>query len=384
MKKTICCLICLIVIVNFLSSCTSDTVDLDKDTLEWSYYNSPVEGYVKVECYEQSEHEYRIAYLDLGNDTCSVLGFSGNLPKVLSIPLTTSDGKAIIEISNRAFSLDPLENVHEIHFSDNIRKINKGAFNSPHDLKIIKFGNGLEYIDMNDFVNSPLEKIVFNENEFYKLENHTFFVDKRNNTLVKGLSDDNIPTYIEHIGNCAFSMTDIEDIVIPDGVLSIGNDAFDGCKLLKSIVFPNTLVSIGKSAFTYCELLTTLDLPVSVTSIDESVFSGAEFHKSNLQYVNGGSFTTIPQYAFYNTSLQEYYISKQIKKIEKVAFGKCKSLSYVYIPETVQVIEEYAFSELNNCVIVCEAVSKPIGWCDEWCADNENVTVIFGIDSNNT
>ena len=169
MKKTICCLICLIVIVNFLSSCTSDTVDLDKDTLEWSYYNSPVEGYVKVECYEQSEHEYRIAYLDLGNDTCSVLGFSGNLPKVLSIPLTTSDGKAIIEISNRAFSLDPLENVHEIHFSDNIRKINKGAFNSPHNLKIIKFGNGLEYIDMNDFVNSPLEKIVFNENEFMLL-----------------------------------------------------------------------------------------------------------------------------------------------------------------------------------------------------------------------
>ena len=39
------------------------------------------------------------------------------------------------------------------------------------------------------------------------------------------------------------------DVVIPDGVTSIGDYAFNECKMLTSIKIPDSVTSIGKSAF---------------------------------------------------------------------------------------------------------------------------------------
>ncbi len=48
---------------------------------------------------------------------------------------------------------------------------------------------------------------------------------------------------------------DIEEIVIPDNITSIGSYAFDGCSKLSSITIGNSVTSIGSAAFLHCNKL---------------------------------------------------------------------------------------------------------------------------------
>ena len=67
---------------------------------------------------------------------------------------------------------------------------------------------------------------------------------------------------------------EVKDLVIPNGVTSIGQSAFSGCSGLTSAAIPNSVTSIGQSAFSDCSGLTSVAIPNSVTSIGQSAFSG--------------------------------------------------------------------------------------------------------------
>ena len=47
--------------------------------------------------------------------------------------------------------------------------------------------------------------------------------------------------------------TDAANVVIPNGVTSIGDSAFADCESLKSITIPNSVTTIGNYAFRFCE-----------------------------------------------------------------------------------------------------------------------------------
>ena len=62
------------------------------------------------------------------------------------------------------------------------------------------------------------------------------------------------------------------DVTIPDGVTSIGDNAFYGCSGLTSITIPDSMTSIGEYAFGNCSNLTSITIPTNVTSIGDDAF----------------------------------------------------------------------------------------------------------------
>lgn len=61
--------------------------------------------------------------------------------------------------------------------------------------------------------------------------------------------------------------------VIPQGVISIGDDAFEGCDIA-SVTLPEGVTFIGRSAFSECLALTSVSLPESLTSVGDGAFWG--------------------------------------------------------------------------------------------------------------
>ena len=129
--------------------------------------------------------------------------------------------------------------------------------------------------------------------------------------------------------------SDVKQVIIGDGVTTIGGSAFSGCSSLTSLTIPNSVTDIGSSAFSGCSSLTSVTIGNSVTTIG----SGAFFSCSSLTSVTiGNSVTEIGYYAF----------------------SGCSSLTSVTITNSVTTIGYYAFSGCKNVKqITVEAVTPP-------------------------
>lgn len=159
------------------------------------------------------------------------------------------------------------------------------------------------------------------------------------NLYVNGalVTDVIIPDGVTSIGNYAFcGHTGLTSITIPDSVTNIGDEAFRGCTGLTGITIPDGVTSIGNYAFAWCSGLTSITIPDSVTNIGNSAFNSC----------NGITSITIPGGV---TSIGNY------------AFSCCRGLANITIPDSVINIGEGAFSGctgLTSVIIDSETVSE--------------------------
>jgi len=130
------------------------------------------------------------------------------------------------------------------------------------------------------------------------------------------------------------------DVVIPAGVTSIGDFAFENCTSLTSATIPDSVTSICHAAFTRCSNLTSVTIPNSVTSIGTEAFC-----ESGLTSVNiPNSITSIADNVFNNcTSLTSVTIPNSVTSIASRAFENCSSLTGITIPDDVTSIGSEAF-----------------------------------------
>ncbi len=87
-----------------------------------------------------------------------------------------------------------------------------------------------------------------------------------------------IPETVTSIGMISFgdpnrgSFQKLEEIIIPDSVVSIGYGAFWNCINLNSITIPNSLTSIDMYTFAGCTNITDITIPNSIISMENNVF----------------------------------------------------------------------------------------------------------------
>ena len=122
--------------------------------------------------------------------------------------------------------------------------------------------------------------------------------------------------------------SEIQSVVIENGVTSIGNSAFRDFTNLTSVSIPDNVTSIGNSAFYGCSKLTSVDIPVSVTSIGHHAFHNCTYL---LRATIPDGVTNIDDYAFaYCIRLTSVNIPNSVTSIGNSAFSNCTNLSNVY------------------------------------------------------
>ena len=150
---------------------------------------------------------------------------------------------------------------------------------------------------------------------------------------------------VTSIGNYAFyHCNSLTSITLPDSVTSIGNSAFEDCTGLTNITIPDGVTSIGNYAFNYCAGLTSITIPDSVTQILGGVFSGCTgltgiwVGEGNLNYSND------EKGVLYNKEKTEliqfpgglsgmYAIPDSVTQIWGSAFSDCTGLTGIWVGE---------------------------------------------------
>ena len=138
----------------------------------------------------------------------------------------------------------------------------------------------------------------------------------------------------------------VTDVVIPDGVTSIGSEAFCKCHRLTSVIIPEGVTSIGDLAFSWCENLTSITIPEGITRIGNWAFRDC----GRLTDVTiPESVTIIGDGAFYRCyGLTDVTIPESVTHVGDYAFSECHRLTGITIPESVSHIGTGVFSDCEN------------------------------------
>ena len=142
------------------------------------------------------------------------------------------------------------------------------------------------------------------------------------------------------------------DVVLPDWVRMIDEDA---CMIgmTKEIVLPEGLISIGKNAFRLCRGLKQVSLPASLETLGECAFH----HDTKLEIPPNTKGLKVVDGVFYSRDMTrlirypadkkdtQFVIPNSVKKIDEEACVGNNHLCSIIIPDSVQEIGESAFYE---------------------------------------
>ena len=237
---------------------------------------------------------------------------------------------SVTSIGESAFSF--CTGLTSVTIGNSVTSIGDCAFWVCSGLTSVTIPNSVESIGYNAFAGcSGLTSIVVEEgNIVYDSRNKcNAIIETATNTLHNGCKTTIIPNGVTSIGRNAFKgCSDLTSITIPNSVTSIGTGAFGGCSGLTSVTIPNSVTSIGMAAFQSCDGLTSVTIPNSVTSIGAGGFNSC----SGLTSVTiGNSVTSIGEYAFSSCSgLTSVTIGNSVTSIEDWAFRNCPELLDVY------------------------------------------------------
>lgn len=281
--------------------------------------------------------------------------YNGLCFKSVSIPNTVQS------IGNSAFY--QCRNLTSITIPNSVLTIGRSAFNICESLESITLGNSVisigdyafwncpfttitipssvESIGAGALTNAKCSAIIVNaENANYCSVDDVLF-NKDTTILVqypaKKEGEYTMPASVTAIGDIAFFYSNLESIIIPEGVESIGYESFGSCRQMTSITLPNSLFSIDRYAFSWCEKLENIVIPDNVTSIAEQAF-------------------------YYCKELKSVTIGSSVASIGQYAFRDCNKITAIYNRATSpQTIVSNVFADVNKSVCTLYVPEESIG-----------------------
>ncbi len=162
----------------------------------------------------------------------------------------------------------------------------------------------------------------------------------------------------------------IKEIVISDGVTSIGRAAFFGIVNMTSITIPESITSIGELAFYDCSSLTSITVDPNNTYFSNDEF-GVLFNKDKTELI---------QYPIGNTAVS-YIIPESVTKIGSYAFYDCNKLVNITLPDNITIIDDWAFGFNKNItsVTIPDSVSVIGDFVFHGCSNLKSVSLGNGV-----
>lgn len=144
----------------------------------------------------------------------------------------------------------------------------------------------------------------------------------------------------------------IKEVVIEEGITSIGEMAFDGCTDLTRVRLPEGLIKIGDAAFQSCELLGQINMPKSLTEIGMGALDDTKWIQN--QKDDQG-------YVIVNDILLKYYgteerleLPDKIRSIAPLAFynGEEATIREITLPKSLEVLGDQAFEDCSDLEVI--------------------------------
>ena len=279
-----------------------------------------------------------------------------------------------------------LWNKSNLNLEDNILSLSYDAFKGLDKIKEINT-NKVSSISSNAFSGLNLEKLhlgdeinnIVDNNLFQNLTINKLFIGKA--LMLKSLTNQ-------------YKHTKINDVILKDSLISVPNEAFSNMLTLKNVTLSDNIKTIGDYAFANTSLqnidlknveelkdysfantkLANIDLK-NVEELGSSIFKGLNFSEMTLSdsienAVNDalaglvirklkiGKALNLFANQLRNTNLSEVEFLNSISKIPKNAFEGVSTLNKVTLSDSINEIDDYAFSKTNISGIDLKNVTK--------------------------
>ncbi len=321
-----------------LGSGTIQTFYVDSErVMRFWHEDWVVEDEIEI-VYNQTIMEEDFIYQIEDDETITLLSYIG-VSTDIKVPAKI-DGRTVATIGSNTFSNN--NDLIAVVLQEGITRICENAFYNCSKLKEIHLPQSLRIVEIRAF-NAPLAKFYYAGD----IANWCLiqFQGRHHVEIDAGTAKPSGELYInnQQIKGC---------LVIPEGVTSIGQEAFYNCDELTSVIIPNSVTTIGYKAFADCDNLTSIRMGNALEIIGDDSLRDCRSLRSvmipdSVKYIGCDAFAN-------NSHLISVTIGRAVMTIGDRAFESCSHLTVIYNKSSIDIESNTHLYSLNHTRILTE------------------------------